>query len=85
MINLSLPCKNFLNESILGYSLGILFSYWSYGFIYYLLWIFGYEILYIFYLMYCDNYVFPLCRSVIFFSSIFGWITGRKINKISIF
>lgn len=85
MFSLGLPCNNFLSESIISFSMGVLLSYWSYGFIYFILWILGYEFLYIFYLIYKKRIVYPICRTVVLASSFLGWITGRTICKVSCF
>jgi len=84
MIEYYLPCNYFINDSILGFSLGILFSYWSYGIYYYLVWILLYEFFYIYYL-YCFNKpIYLFCRLIIILSTLLGWILGRFIIGISI-
>lgn len=75
--------SDWIPEAIVGFSSGLVFSPWSYGLVYYLLFIVSYELIYLY--LYRNNNIFNYSgRSIIIIFSLIGFIIGRMLFKVKL-
>lgn len=74
---------NWFPEAVVGFSLGLVFSPWSYGLVYYLIFVVLYELIYL-YMYRGDKTVTYGGRSIVIIFSLIGFIIGRILFKVKL-
>lgn len=64
-------------EYVIAFIIGLLLAPWSFGFIFFVLWLLFYEFLYSIYYRFSIKQYNYKQRLIIFFISIFAWYVGR--------
>lgn len=68
-----------LMQVIIAFALGVIFSPFSYGFLFFLLYLVVYELAYLFFTRGCCPYWGFLFRGAVIGASILGWLLGRIV------